>query len=79
MGQQRYGADGADIFLDLPVGTQILHEDAKTILADLTHEGQKVVLLTGGKGATKPYYKSSTNRAPRRADPGEENSKCGCG
>ena len=76
MGQQRYGADGESTFLDLPIGTQILQEDAETILADLTHEGQKVVLLTGGKGGHgNLHYKSSTNRAPRRTDPGEENSE----
>lgn len=76
MGQQRYGADGEPTFLDLPIGTQILQEDAETILADLTHEGQKVVLLTGGKGGHgNLHYKSSTNRAPRRTDPGEENSE----
>ena len=76
MGQQRYGADGEPTFLDLPIGTQILQEDAETILADLTHEGQKVVLLTGGKGGYgNLHYKSSTNRAPRRTDPGEENSE----
>jgi len=76
MGQQRYGADGEPTFLDVPIGTQILQEDGETVLADLTHEGQMVVLLTGGKGGHgNLHYKSSTNRAPRRADPGEENAE----
>ncbi len=76
MGGQRTGAKGKDIVLRLPRGTQILDDDNETLLADLTEVGQKVVLAKGGDGGFgNLHYKSSTNRAPRRADkgwPGEE-------
>jgi GTP-binding protein len=70
-GRNRTGADGADVVLRVPVGTQILAEDNETLLADLTRAGQRLVLLKGGDGGFgNAHYKSSTNRAPRRADPG---------
>ena len=76
MGGQRTGANGKDIVLRLPRGTQIFDEDNKTLLVDLTHVGQREVLACGGDGGFgNLHYKSSTNRAPRRADkgwPGEE-------
>ena len=75
-GSQRSGANGKDVVLRLPRGTQILDEDNETVLADMTEIGQKVVLAKGGDGGYgNLHYKSSTNRAPRRADkgwPGEE-------
>ena len=62
--------------IKVPVGTQILAEDRETLLADLDAPGKRVVLLRGGDGGFgNTHYKSSTNRAPRRADkgwPGEE-------
>ena len=76
MGSQRTGAKGKDITLRLPRGTQLFAEDNETLLADLTEIGQRIVLLKGGDGGYgNLHYKSSTNRAPRRADkgwPGEE-------
>ncbi len=76
MGKDRTGAKGADMVLKVPAGTQVLDEDRETVLADLTEEGQRVRLLVGGDGGFgNAHYKSSTNRAPRRADsgwPGEE-------
>ncbi len=76
MGRDRTGAHGQPITLKIPVGTEILAEDKKTVLADLTETAQKITLLTGGKGGFgNTHFKSSTNRAPRRADdgqPGEE-------
>ena len=76
MGSQRTGGAGKDIVLRLPRGTQIFDEDNETLLVDLTEIGQRVVLLKGGDGGYgNLHYKSSTNRAPRRADkgwPGEE-------
>jgi len=70
-GQERTGASGADIVLKLPVGTQIFAEDGQTLLADLTEAGQRVVLAKGGDGGFgNVRFKTSTNRAPRRADPG---------
>ncbi|MFL2655777.1 MAG: GTPase ObgE [Alphaproteobacteria bacterium] len=70
------GASGVDAVLRLPVGTQILAEDKKTILADLTYEGQRVIIANGGDGGRgNAQFKSSINQAPRRAEtgwPGEE-------
>jgi GTP-binding protein len=75
-GSDRTGAGSDDVVLKVPVGTQVLDEDRETILADLTKPGQRVVLCRGGDGGFgNATYKSSTNRAPRRADkgwPGEE-------
>jgi len=57
--------------LRVPVGTQILGEDQETVVADFTRPGQRRVLLRGGDGGFgNAHYKSSTNQAPRRADPG---------
>jgi GTPase len=76
MGSQRTGGAGKDVVLRLPRGTQVFAEDNETLLVDLTEIGQRVVLLKGGDGGYgNLHYKSSTNRAPRRADkgwPGEE-------
>jgi GTP-binding protein len=73
MGRQRTGADGDDIVLKVPVGTEVLDEDEETVLADLTQAGQRVVLAKGGNGGFgNLYFKSSTNRAPSRANPGQD-------
>src|SRR5262249_42015983 len=70
-GQNRTGAAGRDLVLRVPVGTQVLDEDRETELADLTHPGQRLVLLRGGDGGFgNAHYKTSTNQPPRRADPG---------
>jgi GTP-binding protein len=72
MGKDRHGANGADIVLKVPVGTQIFDEDGETLLADLTEAGQNVVLARGGNGGFgNAHFKSSTNRAPRHANPGQ--------
>jgi GTP-binding protein len=71
MGANRTGADGADITIRVPPGTQILAEDQETLLADLTEPGQRVVLASGGNGGFgNARFKSSTNRAPRHVNPG---------
>ena len=71
MGRQRTGAKGADAILQVPPGTEILSEDQGLVLADLTEPGQSLVLLQGGDGGFgNMHYKTSTNQAPRRADPG---------
>ena len=71
MGAQRTGKTGDDIILRVPVGTEILDEDQETVLADLTEVGQKVLLAKGGNGGFgNLHFKSSTNQAPRRANPG---------
>jgi GTPase len=72
MGKDRHGATGADVVLKVPVGTQIYEEDGETLLADLTEMGQRVVLAHGGNGGFgNARFKSSTNRAPRHANPGQ--------
>ena len=76
MGKQRFGADGGSIYIDVPLGTQILEADSKTLIADIIEHGQEVTILFGGTGGHgNLHYKSSTNRAPRRAEPGEENAE----
>jgi GTPase len=71
MGKNRSGAGGTDVVLKVPVGTQIFEEDNETLLADLTAVGQRVVLAKGGNGGFgNAHFKSSTNRAPRHANPG---------
>jgi GTPase len=72
MGKDRHGASGDDIVLAVPAGTQIYAEDGETLLADLTDVGQRVVLTRGGNGGFgNAHFKSSTNRAPRHANPGQ--------
>lgn len=72
MGRQRSGRKGEDVILKLPVGTQIFDEDNETLIADLTEIGQKVVLAHGGNGGFgNLHFTTSTNRAPRRANPGQ--------
>ncbi|MFL5191166.1 MAG: GTPase ObgE [Microvirga sp.] len=73
MGKNRHGAKGADAVLNVPAGTEILEEDGETVIADMTHVGQKVLLAKGGNGGFgNAYFTTSTNRAPRRANPGQE-------
>lgn len=73
MGKNRTGADGADIVLRVPVGTQVFEEDNETLIADFTEVGQRVVLLRGGNGGFgNAHFKTSTNQAPRRANPGQD-------
>jgi GTP-binding protein len=70
-GQNCTGAAGKDVVLKVPVGTEILAEDKETVIADLKKAGQRIVLCKGGDGGFgNAHYKSSTNQAPRRADPG---------
>ncbi len=72
-GANRTGGKGADVVLKVPAGTQILDEDEETILADFTEVGQKIRLLEGGNGGFgNAQFKTSTNQAPRRANPGLE-------
>ena len=72
MGRQRTGKDGEDVVLRVPVGTEILEEDEETVLADLTHVGERVLLAKGGNGGFgNLHFKTSTNQAPRRANPGQ--------
>ena len=73
MGKARTGADGADVTLRVPVGTEILDEDQETVIADLTQVGARVLLARGGNGGWgNLHFKTSTNQAPRHANPGQE-------
>jgi GTP-binding protein len=72
MGQNRAGHKGADVVLKLPAGTEILAEDGETLIADIAEVGQRVLLARGGNGGFgNAHFKSSTNQAPRRANPGQ--------
>jgi GTP-binding protein len=72
MGKDRHGANGKDITLKVPVGTQVFDEDRETLLFDFTDLGQKFVIAEGGNGGFgNAHFKSSTNRAPRNANPGQ--------
>ena len=71
MGKNRAGASAADVVLKVPVGTQVFDEDNETLLADLTRVGERALLAKGGNGGFgNTHFKSSTNRAPRHANPG---------
>ena len=72
-GQDRTGAGGEDAVIGVPAGTQILADDEdRSLIADLTTVGQRLVLLEGGLGGRgNASYKTSTNRAPRQHQPGE--------
>ncbi|AQT46693.1 GTPase ObgE [Bartonella choladocola] len=73
MGRNMTGAKGADVILKVPVGTQIFEEDNQTLICDLTEVGQKFCLAKGGNGGFgNLHFTTSTNRAPRRANPGLE-------
>ncbi|KAB2848483.1 MAG: GTPase ObgE, partial [Sphingopyxis terrae] len=71
-GRDRTGAGGDDLVIQVPIGTQILADDEdRSLLADLTKEGERIVFLRGGDGGRgNASYKSSTNRAPRQHGPG---------
>jgi len=72
MGKDRHGANGNNITLKVPVGTQVYEEDGETLLGDLTKIGEQVVIAKGGNGGFgNAHFKSSTNRAPRHANPGQ--------
>ncbi|OXT02437.1 GTPase ObgE [Notoacmeibacter marinus] len=73
MGRNRTGRHGKDVVLKVPVGTQIFEEDNETLIADLTEPGQRVRLARGGNGGFgNAHFKSSTNQAPRHANPGQD-------
>jgi GTPase len=73
MGRLRAGANSADIELKVPVGTQVYEEDDETLICDLASLGDRHRLARGGNGGFgNEHFKTSVNRSPRRANPGEE-------
>jgi GTP-binding protein len=73
MGKDRHGGKGDDVVLRVPVGTQIFEDDNETLIADFTAVGQTVTLLSGGNGGFgNAHFKTSSNQAPRHANPGQE-------
>jgi GTP-binding protein len=72
MGKDRAGGKGGDVVLKVPVGTEILDEDNETLIADLDTLGKRILVARGGNGGFgNAHFKSSVNRAPRRANPGQ--------
>jgi len=72
MGKDRHGANGNDKIMRVPVGTQVYEEDGETLLADLVDIGQRVTIAKGGNGGFgNAHFKTSTNRSPRNANPGQ--------
>src|SRR6187397_1997711 len=71
-GSDRHGANGKNIVLKVPMGTQIFDEDRETLIHDFDKLGEKFVLSEGGNGGFgNAHFKTSTNRAPRNANPGQ--------
>lgn len=72
MGRNMTGAKGADVTLKVPAGTQVYAEDNETLICDLADVGQRFLLAKGGNGGFgNQHFKSATNQAPRRANPGQ--------
>lgn len=72
-GSNRSGLSGKALMVKVPPGTEVLDEDKETVLLDLTDIGQKVTFLKGGNGGFgNARFKTSTNQAPKRANPGLE-------
>jgi len=72
MGRNRHGAKGGDVMLKVPTGTQIYEEDNETMICDLVEEGQRFLIAKGGNGGFgNAHFKTSTNQAPHRANPGQ--------
>jgi len=72
MGRNRHGANGDDVVLKVPVGTEVLDED-KNLIADMDEAGKRVRLLKGGNGGFgNTHFKGPVNQAPRHANPGQE-------
>ena len=71
MGSQMTGAKGEDIIIKVPVGTEVLAEDQKTVIVDMVKPGQIFMIAKGGDGGRgNMQFKTSVNQAPRYAEPG---------
>jgi GTPase len=73
MGRDRHGANGADVVIKVPPGTEVMAEDQETILAELLQPGERHCLARGGNGGFgNAHFKGPVNRAPRHANPGQQ-------
>ena len=76
-GAQRHGSDGEDITILVPPGTQVFREPGMELLHDFARQGDRVRFAVGGAGGRgNARFATSTNQAPRRADPGREGEEC---
>ena len=67
-----HGTDGKDIYIDVPCGTVVYDAETGKYVCDVTHDGQTVMLLKGGRGGLGNFqFRTATNQAPRYAQPGE--------
>lgn len=72
-GQEKYGKRGEDVYIRVPLGTEVSDEVSGVALGDVTEHGQHLLVARGGRGGLgNVHFKSSTNRAPRKFTPGEE-------
>jgi len=72
MGRQMYGKGGEDRIITVPVGTVVTNVETDEVIGDLTRHGDRLLVARGGKGGLgNMHFKSSVNRAPRQATPGE--------
>ncbi|WP_024889881.1 Obg family GTPase CgtA [Luteimonas huabeiensis] len=73
MGRQMYGKGGEDLTIMVPVGTVVTNVATDEVIGDLTAHGQRLLVARGGRGGLgNMHFKSSVNRAPRKATPGED-------
>jgi len=75
-GNNSYGTDGEDIYIDVPLGTVAKDFETGKILFEITEDKEEIVLCKGGRGGKgNAFFKSSTNQVPKYAQPGEENQE----
>ncbi len=71
-GGRRTGAEGKDVYIEVPLGTIARHAETNEVMAELTEDGQEIILLPGGRGGLgNSHFKSSTQQTPQHAQPGE--------
>jgi GTP-binding protein len=73
LGSNRTGKSGEDLIIQVPMGTVVMDDDSGEVLGEMLLDGQQLEVARGGKGGRgNQNFATPTNRAPRRADPGEE-------